>query len=174
MACLPNLIVLDTDYLEHGNYPLPSTPLPHLQRLSIQAKTVDDLVSDALWDWTSSLVPHEGSLQSLSLVSFEISIPPAFITCLIRRHGWSLTQFCVGSAQVTTEVMIYLCRDCPALAILECSVASLDMVCQALSIRSAFTKCLLANNRKSYRTCQEPLVTPVCLVDPSWCRGYGT
>ena len=174
ITCLPNLIALDMDYQRHGSYPLPSMPLPHLQQLTIRANSVDASGLVELWNWTCSLIPHEGSLQSFSLVSFTIVIPLPFITRLICRHGRSLTQFCVGSAQVTPEVMTYLCRDCPALASLECSVVNLDMVRQVFSIPSAITKCLLANDRKSYRARQEPSYTPVCLVDPSLCRGYGT
>ena len=87
MACLPNLIVLDTDYLQYGNYPFPSTPLPHLQQLTIRTSPLPASGSDELWNWTCSLIPHEGSLQSFSLVSFEIEIPLSFITRLIRRHG---------------------------------------------------------------------------------------
>ena len=179
LACLPNLIALDAGYYRQcGNYDLPLTPLPHLQQLTIQACSQDASGFDELWNWTCSLIPHEGSLQSFSLMFSKIAIPLSFITRLIRSHGCSLTQFHVGSAQVTPEVLIYLCRDCPALAMLGCSVASLDMVRQVLSIPSAITKCLLANDRKSCRTRQEPSYTPVCLVpDPSWClwfRGYGT
>jgi len=135
MACLPNLIALDTDYRPHGNYHLPSTPLPHLQQLTIRASSVNAPGADELGDWTCSLTPHEGSLQSFSLVSFEIAISLSFVTRLIRRQGWSLTQFRVGSAQVTPEVLIYLCRDCPDLALVECSVPGVDMVGQVFSFR---------------------------------------
>ena len=177
MACLPKLIVLDTDYhiQQHGNYHLPSTPLPHLQWLTIRVSSEDASGADELWNWTCSLIPHEGSLQSFSLMSFTITTPLSFVTRLIRRHGWSLTQFRVGLVQVALEVLIYLCRDCPDLALLECSVARVDTVrLEVLSIPSAITKRFLANDRKSYRTRQEPPYTPVCLVDPSWCHGYGT
>jgi len=136
MACLPNLIALDTNYYErHGNYPLPSTPLPRLQWLTIRAGSVDDCRADELWDWTRSLIPHKGSLQSFSLVSFDITTSLAFVTRLIRRHGQSLTQFRVGLAPVTPEVLIYLCSNCPGLALLQCSVVGVDTVGQALSFR---------------------------------------
>lgn len=134
MACLPNLISLDTEYEQHGNYRLPSTPLPRLQRLTIRTSSVDVFGPDKLWLWTCSLIPHEGSLQSFSLESFaiqgQIAIPLAFVTRLIRRHGRSLTQFRVGIAQVAPEALVYLCLDCPALESLECSVASADVVRQ--------------------------------------------
>ena len=100
-------------------------------------------------------------------MSFEIEIPLSFITRLIRRHGRSLTEFCVDSAYITPEALTYLCRDCLALVLLECSIESGDTVRQVLSIPSAITKHLLANDRKSYRTCQEPSYTPVHLVAPS-------
>ena len=165
MACLPNLIELDTDYLQDGNYPLPSMPLPRLQKLTIRPNSATTSVSDVC-NWACSLIPHEGPLQSFTL-SFTITIPLSFVTHLICRHGRSLTEFCVGFAQVTPEVLTYLCRNCPALELLKCSVPNSDMVRQVLSIPSAITKRLLANNRKSYRTRQEPSDTPVCLVGPS-------
>ena len=171
MACLPNLTTLDTDYREQGSYQLPSTSLPHLQQLTIRARY--SYATDELWNRTYSLIPHEGSLQSFSLMSNDIAIPLSFVTRLIRGHGWTLTQFRAGSAQVPAEVMIYLCRDCPALVLLECSVVRLDLVRQVLSNPSAITKRLLANDRQSYRTCQEPLYTPAHPMDPSWFRGDG-
>jgi len=169
MACLPNLIALDTNYEQHGNYHLPSTPLPHLQRLRIQARSVDASESGDLWNWLCSLIPHEASLQSFSLTS-KFAIPLSFVTRLIRRHGQSLTQFHVF-ARVTPEVLVYLGRNCLALTSLVCSVASADMVRQVLSIPSVITKRLLANDRKSYRTRQEPSYSPVHLVDRNWCHG---
>jgi len=180
MACLPNLVALGVGYPQyqnhdqpHESYHLPSTPLPHLQQLMIQTAFFDVSDADELWNWTCSLIPHEGSLQSFSLESHtEIVIPLSFVTRLIRRHGWSLTQFRSGFAQATPEVLIYLCRNCPNLALLGCPVVSVDMVRQVLSIPSAVTNCLLASDRKSYRTRQEPSYIPMCLVDPSWCRGY--
>ena len=177
MVCLPNLTELLTVYHHHAHYPFPSTPLPRLQWLTIRMSSVDVFAPEQLWDWICSLVPHEGSLLSFSLLSFliqeQIAIPLSFVTRLIRKHGQSLTQFHVV-AYVTHEALVYLCRDCPALTSLECSVASLDMVRQVLSIPSVIAKRLLANDRKSYRTRQEPSYTPVRLVDPGWCRGYGT
>jgi len=173
MACLPNLIALDTDYEPHGNYHSPSTPLPRLQQLMIRVNSVDASGVDELWNWTCSLIPHEGSLQSFSLVTFEIVVPLSFVTRLIRRHGLSLTQFCVV-AQVTPEVLTYLCCECPDLALLKCSVPMVDMVRQVLTIPSALTNRLLANDYKSYRTRQEPSYTPVSHVDPRWCCGYGS
>ena len=167
MTCLPNLITLDTDYRHHKNYHFPSTLLPRLQQLTIRAGSVDASGSDELWNWTCSLIPHEESLQSFSLVSKDIAISLSFVTRLIRGHGRSLTKFCVGSARVTPEVMIYLCRNCPALVLLECSIASFDLVRQVLSIPNAIMKPLLANDRQSYRTCQEPWYTPAHVVDPS-------
>ena len=162
MACLPNLIALDTDFRPHGNYHFPSTPLPHLQQLTIRVNLIDASKVDELWNWTCSLIPHEGSLQFFSLVSFEVevAIPMSFATRLIRRHGLSLTQFRVV-ALVTPEVLTYLCRECPDLALLECSVESVDMVRQVLSIPSAIKNRSLANDRKSYRTRQEPSYTPL-------------
>ena len=143
MACLPNLIALETDYQEQGNFPFPSTPLPHLQQLTIVRPTPSSLCdfgTDELWNWTSSLIPHEGSLQSFSLVSFEIAIPLSFIACLVHGHGWSLTEFCVDSAYITPEALTYPCRDCLALVLLKCSMESSDVVRQVLSILSAITK----------------------------------
>ena len=172
MACLPKLIALDTEYQQHGNYHLPSTPLPHLQRLTIRTSSVDVLGPEQLWNWICSLIPYEGSLLSFSLGSFAIqgliAIPLSFVTRLIRRHGQSLTRFRVGIAQVTHEALVYLCRDCPALASLECSVASANVVRQVVYLPSIITKRLLGNDRKSYRTRQESLHTPVIrLVDTS-------
>ncbi|KIM66131.1 hypothetical protein SCLCIDRAFT_1211367 [Scleroderma citrinum Foug A] len=162
ITCLPNLIALDMDYQRHGNYPLPSMPLPHLQQLTIRANSVDASGLVELWNWTCSLIPHEGSLQSFSLVSFTIVIPLPFITRLICRHGRSLTQFCVGSAQVTPEVMTYLCRDCPALASLECSVVNLDMQTIAKAIEPA----------KNLHTLQFVLWIQACAADTGL-RYYG-
>ncbi|KAL4079121.1 hypothetical protein J3A83DRAFT_4356105 [Scleroderma citrinum] len=131
MACLPNLIALDTEFQRHGNYHLPSTPLPRLQRLTIRTSSVDVFGPDQLWNWTCSLIPYEGSLQSFSLGSFavqgRIAIPQSFVTRLLRRHGKSLVQFIVGIAEITPDSLIYLCLDCPSLESLECSVASADM-----------------------------------------------
>ncbi|KIM66140.1 hypothetical protein SCLCIDRAFT_1152588, partial [Scleroderma citrinum Foug A] len=130
MACLPNLIVLEMDYQEQGNFPFPSTPLPHLQQLTIVQPTSSSLCdfgTDELWNWTSSLIPHEGSLQSFSLVSFEIVIPLSFIACLVHGHGWSLTEFCVDSAYITPKALTYPCRNCLALVLLKCSMESSDV-----------------------------------------------
>jgi len=171
MACLPNLVGLSVDY---ESYHLPSTPLPHLQRLVVTTTLLDDSGTDELWNWTCSLIPHEGSLQSFSLLSYKFTIPLSFVTRLIRRHGQSLTHFRADTAQVSHEVLVYLCRDCPALELLECSVASADVVRQVVYLPSVIGKRLLANDCKSYRTCQEPSCNPLYLVDPSWCHGYGT
>jgi len=170
MACLPKLIALDTEYQKPGNYHLPSTPLPRLQRLTIRMSSVDVFGPEQLWNWTCSLIPHEGSLLSFSLGSFaiqgQIAIPLSFVTRLIRRHGQSLTWFRVGTAQVTPEALVYLCRDCLALTSLECSVASANVVRQVVYFASVILKRLLGNDRKSYRTRQEPSHTPVIrLVD---------
>ncbi|KAG1836091.1 hypothetical protein DFJ58DRAFT_819685 [Suillus subalutaceus] len=107
IACLPNLIALDTEYLGSGNYRTPLTPLPPI------------------------LLPHQQTLKSFTLNAFavhgQITIPRPFIVNLTDRHGKSLQDFAVGLAQLTLETVSYMCSTCPQLSTLECSVASPDV-----------------------------------------------
>ncbi|OJA15022.1 hypothetical protein AZE42_05246 [Rhizopogon vesiculosus] len=111
MACLPNLIALDTEYSEYGNYRTPLTPLPRLQRLTVRTGSLDVLEPQQLWTWMRALVPHQQTLKSFTLNAFAVqgqtSIPRPFIMSLTRGHGESLQEF--------------------ALELLQCSVASPDI-----------------------------------------------
>ncbi|KIJ15566.1 hypothetical protein PAXINDRAFT_77031 [Paxillus involutus ATCC 200175] len=131
MACLPNLIALDTEYLGSGNYRVPLTPLPALQRLTVRTGSVDVLGPEQLWTWTRSLLPHMGSLQSFVLNSFAVygqtTIPWPFIVSLAGKQRGSLREFAVGVAQLTLDSISHLCLNCPALETLICSVASPDV-----------------------------------------------
>ncbi|KAG1781999.1 hypothetical protein EV702DRAFT_1239159 [Suillus placidus] len=131
IACLPNLIALDTEYLGSGNYRTPLTPLPRLQRLTVQAGSVDIDGPQKLWTWMRILLPHQQTLKSFTLNAFavhgQITIPRPFIVNLTGRHGKSLQDFAVGVAQLTLETVSYMCSTCPQLATLECSVASPDV-----------------------------------------------
>ncbi|KAF9243211.1 hypothetical protein BU15DRAFT_43286 [Melanogaster broomeanus] len=128
MACLPNLVALDTEYSGSGNYRMPSTPLPALQRLTVRTGSVDVLGPEQLWTWTRSLLPHTGFLQSFTLNSFavngQMTIPWPFIVSLARKQGESLREFAVGVAQLTLDSISHLCLNCPGLETLVCSVAS--------------------------------------------------
>jgi hypothetical protein len=139
IACLPNLIALDTEYLGSGNYRLPLTPLPRLQRLTVQTGSVDIDGPQKLWTWMRILLPHQQTLKSFTLNAFavhgQITIPRPFIVNLTGRHGKSLQDFAVGVAQLTLETVSYMCSTCPRLATLECSVASPDVVCDSCSYR---------------------------------------
>lgn len=132
MACLPNLIALDTEYLNSGNYRTPLTPLPQLQRLTVRTESLDVLGPQQLWTWMRALVPHQQTLKSFTLYAFAVqgqtSIPRPFIVSLTRGHGKSLQEFAVGMAQVTLESVSYICSTCPQLESLQCSVASPDVV----------------------------------------------
>ncbi|KAF9228477.1 hypothetical protein BS17DRAFT_793184 [Gyrodon lividus] len=131
MACLPNLIALDTEYLGSGNYRVPSTPLPALQQLTVRSGSVDVLGPEQLWTWTRSLLPHLGSLQSFTLNSFavhgQMTIPLAFIVSLASSQRNSLREFVAGVAQLTLDSVSHLCLNCPILETLACSVASPDV-----------------------------------------------
>lgn len=131
IACLPNLIALDTEYLDSGNYRTPLTPLPRLQRLTIQTGSVDIDGPQKLWTWMRILLPHQQTLKSFTLNAFavhgQITIPRPFIVNLTGRHGKSLQDFAVGVAQLTLETVSYMCSTCPQLTTLECSVASPDV-----------------------------------------------
>ncbi|KAG1746389.1 hypothetical protein EDB19DRAFT_355896 [Suillus lakei] len=131
IACLPNLIALDTEYLGSGNYRTPPTPLPRLQRLTVQTGSVDIDGPQKLWTWMRILLPHQQTLKSFTLNAFavhgQITIPRPFIVNLTGRHGKSLQYFAVGVAQLTLETVSYMCSTCPQLASLECSVASPDV-----------------------------------------------
>jgi hypothetical protein len=131
IACLPNLIALDTEYLGSGNYRPPLTPLPRLQRLTVQTGSVDIDGPQKLWTWMRILLPHRQTLKSFTLNAFavhgQITIPRPFIVNLTGRHGMSLQDFAVGVAQLTLETVSYMCSTCPQLATLECSVASPDV-----------------------------------------------
>ncbi|KIK44508.1 hypothetical protein CY34DRAFT_802601 [Suillus luteus UH-Slu-Lm8-n1] len=139
IACLPNLIALDTEYLGSGNYRPPLTPLPRLQRLTVQTGSVDIDGPQKLWTWMRILLPHQQTLKSFTLNAFavhgQITIPRPFIVNLTGRHGKSLQDFAVGVAQLTLETVSYMCSTCPQLATLECSVASPDVVCDSRSYR---------------------------------------
>ncbi|KAG2055526.1 hypothetical protein BDR06DRAFT_953807 [Suillus hirtellus] len=131
IACLPNLIALDTEYLDSGNYRTPLTPLPRLQRLTIQTGSVDIDGPQKLWTWMRILLPHQQTLKSFTLNAFavhgQITIPRPFIVNLTGRHGKSLQDFAVGVAQLTLETVSYMCSTCPQLTTFECSVASPDV-----------------------------------------------
>ncbi|KAG2104066.1 uncharacterized protein F5147DRAFT_704904 [Suillus discolor] len=131
IACLPNLIALDTEYLDSGNYRTPLTPLPRLQRLTVQTGSVDIDGPQKLWTWMRILLPHQQTLKSFTLNAFavhgQITIPRPFIVNLTGRHGKSLQDFAVGVAQLTLETVSYMCLTCPQLVTLECSVASPDV-----------------------------------------------
>ncbi|KAG2065242.1 hypothetical protein BDR04DRAFT_1083367 [Suillus decipiens] len=131
IACLPNLIALDTEYLGFGNYRTPLTPLPRLQRLTVHTGSVDIDGPQNLWTWMRILLPHQQTLKSFTLNAFavhgQITIPRPFIRNLTDRHGKSLQDFAVGVAQLTLEIVSYMCSTCPQLATLECSVASPDV-----------------------------------------------
>lgn len=131
IACLPNLIALDTEYLGFGNYRAPLTPLPRLQRLTVQTGSVDIDGPQKLWTWMRILLPHQQTLKSFTLNAFavhgQITIPRPFIVNLTDRHGKSLQDFAVGVAQLTLETVSYMCSTCPQLTTLECSVASPDV-----------------------------------------------
>jgi hypothetical protein len=132
MACLPNLIALDTEYFCSGNYRPPLTPLPRLQRLTVRTGSLDVLGPQQLWTWMRALVPHQQTLKSFTLNAFavhgQMAIPRPFIVSLTRGHGGSLQEFAVGVAQVTLEAVSYICLTCPQLESLQCSVASPDVV----------------------------------------------
>ncbi|KIJ66011.1 hypothetical protein HYDPIDRAFT_151768 [Hydnomerulius pinastri MD-312] len=138
MACLPNLIALDAEYLGSGNYRAPLTPLPALQRLTVRTGSLDVLGPEQLWTWTRSLIPHRGSLQSFTLNSFavhgQMSIPRPFLVSLTGRHGESLKELVAGVAQLTLASISLLCAKCPALETLVCSVASPDVASIARAI----------------------------------------
>ncbi|KAG1824413.1 uncharacterized protein BJ212DRAFT_523497 [Suillus subaureus] len=114
IACLPNLIALDTEYLGSGNY-----------------RSVDIDGPQKLWTWMRILLPHQQTLKSFTLNAFavhgQITIPRPFIVNLTDRHGKSLQDFAVGVAQLTLETVSYMCSTCPQLMTLECSVASPDV-----------------------------------------------
>lgn len=132
MACLPNLIALDTDYSGFGNYRIPPTPLPRLQRLTVRTESLDVLGPQQLWTWTRALVPHKQTLKSFTLNAFAVqgqtAIPRPFIASLTSGHGESLQKFAVGVTQMTLEAVSYICSLCPQLESLQCSVASPDVV----------------------------------------------
>ncbi|KAH7883257.1 hypothetical protein F5I97DRAFT_1980502 [Phlebopus sp. FC_14] len=140
MACLPNLIALDTEYLGSGNYRTPSTPLPRLKKLTVRTGSVDVLGPEQLWTWTSSLIPYPGSLQSFALnssaVHGQMTIPHPFIVSLAGRHAVSLREFVVGVAQMSLDSISYLCSKCPVLETLACSVASPDVPTIAKAIEN--------------------------------------
>ncbi|KAG1723125.1 uncharacterized protein EDB91DRAFT_183771 [Suillus paluster] len=138
IACLPNLIALDAEYLGSGNYRSPLTPLPRLQRLTVRAGSVDILGPQKLWTWMRALLPHQQTLKSFTLNAFavqgQMTVPRPFIMNLTARHGISLQEFAVGVAQVTLEAVSHMCSTCPQLELLECSVASsdVDMIARAI------------------------------------------
>ncbi|KAG0708640.1 hypothetical protein DFH29DRAFT_891266 [Suillus ampliporus] len=141
MACLPNLIALDTEYLGFGNYRTPLTPLPRLQRLTVRTGSVDVLGPQKLWTWMRALLPHQNTLKSFTLSAFavqgQMTVPRQFIVNLTAGHGESLQEFAVGVAQVTLEAVSYMCSTCPQLESLECSVASSDVDMIARAIEAA-------------------------------------
>ena len=132
MGCLPNLVALDTEYLGSGNYRVPSTPLPALEQLTVRTGSVDILGPDRLWTWTRSLLPHTGSLKSLTLNSFSvygrIAIPWPFIVFLATKQGQSFQELISGDALLNLDSLSLLCLKCPALKTVHCTVASPDVV----------------------------------------------
>jgi len=138
MACLPNLIALDTEYLYlgSGNYRTSLAPLPRLQRLTVRTGSLDVLGPLELWTWMRALVPHQQTLKSFTLNAFavngQMSIVRPFIVSLTTGHGRSLQEFAVGVAHVALETVSYICSACPQLETLECSVASPDVVSRPL------------------------------------------
>lgn len=132
MGCLPNLTSLDTEYLGSGNYRVPSTPLPALEQLTVRTGSVDILGPDRLWTWTRSLLPHAGSLKSLTLNSFSVygrvAIPWPFVVFLATKQGRSLEELIIGAAMLNLDSLSQLCLKCPALRTVHCTMASPDVV----------------------------------------------
>ncbi|KAH7921451.1 hypothetical protein BV22DRAFT_1072325 [Leucogyrophana mollusca] len=128
LACLPALVALDTEYLGSGNYRPPLTPLPRLSRLTIRTSSVDVQGPQRLWSWTRALVPHQATLRSFCLNAFSVqgqtAISRPFLVDIVRAHGETMREWAVGTTQMTLESIAYLCKECPELETLVCSVAS--------------------------------------------------
>jgi hypothetical protein len=147
LASLPDLIVLDTEYLGPGLlYPLDrDSPFPLLQRLTVRTSSVDLQGPVQLWAWLRALTPCP-SLESFTLNAFstagQTNIPRDFLLSLARRHENTLRRFLVNMTQLTLEDVQCICELFPHLEELSCAVASYD------AVRSSFPFPVSSNNHR--------------------------
>jgi len=127
LTYLPNLIMLDTEFLGSGIYRLSNMPLPHLLNLTVRTSSMDVMGPNKLWFWIRQLLPYP-SLESFTLNAFSVQghtmVPRRFIMDLASIHKTTLKEFMVNMTQLTLDDIEYLCMMFPGLEHLSCSVAS--------------------------------------------------
>lgn len=132
LSILPNLKVLDTEYLPSfgRSRPSPSSnPPPALKNLTVRASSGDYLGPTKLWPWIHELIPGpEPSLQVFSLHSFimnvmgkgRVTVPRSYILELGRIHGPTMREVLLGDAQLMLTDIECLLDLCPELEVLAC------------------------------------------------------
>ena len=137
LTSLPNLEVLDTEYLGMGALrPVEDTPtMPRLRRLTVRTSSVDLQGPRQLWAWIRQLIPR-ASLESFTLNAFStqgyMTIPRHFLLSLARTHGETLRSFLVNMSQLTLEDVECICSLLPHLRELSCATTSPDPVSNTL------------------------------------------
>ncbi|KAH6885489.1 hypothetical protein BKA70DRAFT_1337594 [Coprinopsis sp. MPI-PUGE-AT-0042] len=135
LGLLPNLKILDIDYLPSGSSRSYSRaiggalddPRPPLTNLIIRAPSQDFQGPRALWSWIlENVAGPMASLEVFKLHAFVrgmnyIEVPRTFVLGLARIHGPTLKHFEVRGAQLMLIDIEHLCDLFPQLELLECS-----------------------------------------------------
>jgi len=141
LTYLPNLIILDAEYLGSGIYRQPNDNLlPPLRHLTIRTCSMGTSGPEHLWRWILQLLPRP-SLESFTLHSFSmhgsIFIPRPFLLDLAAVHQSTLRQLNMSTTQLTLEDVKCVCSLFPYLEELVCSVASPDAYSIGQAVSSA-------------------------------------
>ncbi|KAF5354921.1 hypothetical protein D9756_005665 [Leucocoprinus leucothites] len=134
LTCLPNLRVLDTEYLpsfREAKFP-PPDQMPVLRSLTVRTHTID--TSGKLWSWIKDITPNPG-LEKFKLPSFTMTgeirsgsgsgtmVPRMFLLELAEVHGGSLKEFDIGNVELTMTDVRCVKSSFENLELIACAVA---------------------------------------------------
>ncbi|KAK0212415.1 hypothetical protein DFS33DRAFT_1281298 [Desarmillaria ectypa] len=138
---LPNLEILDTEYLHSDSGMQLDRPIPVISNLTVRVHSMDNMGSNILWGWVLNLVPRPGlkslKLHTLTVNMGNVSIPRMFILDLASVHGRTLKHFIAEHLQMTLIDVKCLCVKFPELQTLVCTVASSDITSITAAIEPA-------------------------------------
>ncbi|KAJ3564233.1 hypothetical protein NP233_g8428 [Leucocoprinus birnbaumii] len=148
LTCLPNLRVLDTEYLPSFREPKVQSPdqMPVLASLTVRTNTID--TSGKLWSWIKDIIPNPG-LERFKLHAFTMTgeirsgsgagtmVPRMFLLDLAKVHGDCLREFDIGNVELTMTDVRCVKASFQKLELLACAVAVPDVSAIHLMIQGA-------------------------------------